>query len=145
MLKELWRKYKEVVSYLFFGVATTVVNWIVYSIMNAVLGASMNTSNVVAWVIAVLFAFVTNKLFVFESKKWKGKEALEELVKFVGARVATGIVEIVGLPVLYQLGMNQSIFGVDGMVAKVVVSVVVIVLNYVFSKFIVFTEKKSKN
>ena len=145
MLKELWRKYKEVVSYLFFGVATTVVNWIVYSIMNAVLGASMNTSNVVAWVIAVLFAFVTNKLFVFESKKWKGKEALEELVKFVGARVATGRVEIVGVPVLYQLGMNQSVFGVDGMVAKVVVSVVVIVLNYVFSKFIVFTEKKSKN
>lgn len=144
MIKKLWKKYKEVVSYLFFGVATTGINWIAYSLANTVAGLSMNASNVVAWVVAVLFAFVTNKAFVFSSKAWSGRALLEEFAKFISARVVTGIVEIGGLPLLYQLGIKQSIWGVEGFVAKIIVSVVVIILNYVFSKFIVFSDKKSK-
>ena len=144
MIKKMWKKYGQIVSYLFFGVATTGINWIVYSLSNTVAGLSMNVSNIIAWVVAVLFAFVTNKAFVFFSKSWSGQALLEEFVKFIGARVATGIIEIGGLPLLYQLGIKQSIFGVEGFVAKIIISVVVIILNYVFSKFIVFSEKKSK-
>ena len=132
MIKNLWEKYREIISYLFFGCATTAVNWVVYSLANTVANLSMNVSNVLAWIVAVLFAFVTNKVFVFSSKAWEGNVLLDEFVKFIGARVVSGIVEIGGLPLLYQLGIKQSIFGVEGFAAKIIVSVVVIVLNYIF-------------
>ena len=66
----------------------------------------------------------------------------QELIKFVGARLATGAIEILGLPLLYYIGMKQSLFGVEGFVAKIVVSVVVVLLNYVFSKLFIFRIKK---
>ena len=63
-------------------------------------------------------------------------------IKFVGARLATGAIEILGLPLLYYIGMKQSLFGVEGFMAKIVVSVVVVLLNYVFSKLFIFRIKK---
>ena len=144
MSRSLYKKMKEVISYLFFGVVTTVINWAVYSIATAICGLSMNISNVLAWIVAVLAAFVTNKSWVFGSNDWSKKNIFEEFTKFIGARVFTGIIEIAGLPALYALGINQSIFGIEGMVAKVIVSIVVIILNYIFSKLIVF-KKGIKN
>ena len=140
---KLIRKYKEVIMYLIFGVLTTLVNWICYALLTKN-GMEMNLSNCIAWLVAVLFAFITNKLFVFESKNLELKFVGQELIKFVSARLATGAIEILGLPLLYYLGVKQSLFGVEGFLAKVLVSVVVVILNYVFSKLFIFRTKKEK-
>lgn len=139
MIIGLLKKYKEVILYLVFGVATTVVNWISYASFNK-MGIGMNTSNVLAWVLAVVFAYITNKIFVFESKSMKLEVLLPEIGKFVGARVVTGVIEIVGLPLLVYAGIRQTIFGVEGFLAKILVSVLVVILNYVFSKIFVFKD-----
>ena len=142
MIKELWNKYKEMIMYLIFGVATTAVNWVVYGMLMQISDMSMTIANAIAWVAAVLFAFVTNKWFVFESKSLELQDLIKEFGMFVGARVITGVLEIVGLPVLYYMGMKQSILGIEGFLAKAVVSVLVVILNYVFSKILIFKEKK---
>jgi putative flippase GtrA len=95
-------------------------------------------SNILSWVCAFLFAFITNKLWVFGSKSWKPAVCLPELGKFFSARALTGVLEIIAVPLLVSLGLNQTVLGVEGMVAKVIVSVVVVVLNYIFSKLFVF-------
>lgn len=137
----LLKKYREQIMYLIFGVATTVVNWIVYVTMQKVFHAEMTVSNAVAWVIAVLFAYVTNKLFVFESKSWKPLVVVREALAFVGARVLTGLFETFIPTLLFKIGLNQAVFGIEGFAAKAVTSIVVIVLNYVFSKLFVFRKK----
>ncbi len=136
-MKELLIKYKEVIMYLIFGVATTLVNWLVYAALMK-MECVMTTANIAAWVAAVLFAFITNKWYVFESKSLEIGKLLKEFGMFVGSRLVTGLVEIIGLPALVFLGMNQSLFGIEGFVAKMIISVVVIILNYVFSKLLVF-------
>ena len=143
MIKNLWIKYKEIIMYLIFGVATTGVNWIVYAFAVKV-GMNMNLSNCLAWLLAVVFAFVTNKIFVFESKNMNVQVLFMEFIKFIAARVVTGVIEIGGLPVLYSLGIKQSLFGIDGFVAKILVSVIVVILNYVFSKLFIFKNQKDK-
>ena len=138
-IKNLFTKYKEIIMYLFFGIGTTAVNWMIYTII-VLLGQETNITlaNMIAWVGAVAFAYITNKLWVFESKSWNPKIVWKELGMFLGARIFSGIFEIGLFPVLVWLGMNQSIFGVEGMLAKVVISVLVIILNYIFSKLLVF-------
>ena len=140
-IKELLLKYKEVIMYLIFGVATTLVNWIVYSLLMKTSVVNMTVSNTIAWFTAVVFAYITNKLFVFESRSWNLAEVWKEVVKFFGAGIATGVIEIGGLPLLYYIGVKQSLFGVEGFLAKILVSVIVVVLNYVFSKIFVFSKK----
>ncbi len=131
---------------------TTIVSWGTYSIFTillqdvkqefSVFGLQVSvmvvSANVLSWICAVVFAFVTNKLWVFQSREWKRQVWIPELGKFVSARVATGILEMVAVPLLVGIGMNQTIFGIEGMVAKVIVSVVVVLLNYVFSKLFIF-------
>lgn len=143
MIKNLWTKYKEIIMYLIFGVATTVVNWAVYALTVKV-GMNMNLGNCLAWLVAVIFAFITNKIFVFESKSMKVQILLQEFVKFIAARIVTGVIEIGGLPLLYGLGVKQSIFGIEGFAAKILVSVIVVILNYVFSKLFIFKNQKDK-
>ena len=140
-IKRLLLKYKEVIMYLIFGVATTLVNWVVYSLLMKTSAVNMTISNAIAWFTAVVFAYITNKLFVFERKSWNVAEVWKEVVKFFGARIATGVIEIGGLPLLYYIGVKQSLFGVEGFVAKILVSVIVVILNYVFSKIFVFNKK----
>ena len=141
-MAKLLRKYREIIVYVIFGVATTAVNWIVYVIMQKLFHAEMTLSNGVAWVIAVLFAFVTNKLFVFESKTWQPEVVAREAATFVGARAITGLFETFSPTLLFRIGLDQTVFGIKGFVAKAIVSVVVIVLNYVFSKLLVFRKPK---
>ncbi len=151
-IKELWNKYKEIIMYLIFGVLTTVVSWVTYAGFTMIIPdfsigslTKMNIviANVLSWICAVLFAFVTNKLWVFESKSWKFSLVMKELWLFIVARLLTGVIEWVGVPLLVQLGLNQTIFGIEGMLSKILVSVIVVILNYVFSKLIVFRKKKS--
>ena len=134
---KIYHTYKEAIDYLFWGGMTTVVSWGSYSAF-VLLGASVFWGNVLSWICAVLFAFVTNKLWVFQSKSWAGNVLLPELGKFLSSRVATGVFEMVAVPALVALGLNQTILGIEGMVSKVLVSVVVVILNYILSKLFVF-------
>lgn len=136
-MKKVLYKYKKLILYILFGGMTTILNWIVYAI-GVKLQLGITISNILAWSIAVFFAFITNKLFVFESKILKIRVIFNEFIKFVGARILTGVIEIGGLPLLYYLGMNQQLFGIDGFIAKIMISIIVMVLNYVFSQVLVF-------
>ena len=132
MLKSLWKKYYDVITYLFFGVLTTVVNYIVYLPVYNYLGLSAAVSNAIAWVVAVAFAYLTNKPFVFKSHDWSAKTVIPELTKFVSCRVASGLAETLILLVTVDL-LNW-----DGNIWKLVTSVLVVVLNYFASKLLVF-------
>ena len=154
MIKGILKKYREVISYLFWGIMTTVVSWVTYGIFVSVININ-NTNiamvslplnvliaNIFSWVCAIVFAFTTNKFWVFCSKSGKVSVFVPELVRFVSARAVTGILEIIAVPLLVGIGMNQNIIGIEGALAKVIVSVVVIILNYIFSKMFVFNVDK---
>lgn len=141
-IKELFIQFKEQISYLFFGVLTTVVNWVVYALFMLIPGVNVEVANAVAGIVAILFAYVTNRIFVFESVSKTKKEILLEFLRFMGGRAVTFVIEVVGVPGLYYLGLDQGLLGVEGAWAKIIVSVVVIVLNYVFSKLFVFKKKR---
>lgn len=164
-IKGLFVKYKEIILYIIFGVLTTLVNWVTYWLVEPLISSGMHgdelmfslfgmdityttfaifLANFIAWVAGVAFAFVTNKIWVFESKSWKPSVAFKEFWLFVAARLITGVLEWFGVPLLVAIGLNQKIFGVDGFAAKIIVSVIVVILNYVFSKLIIFKDKKEK-
>ena len=134
-IKSLMVKYWDIITYLFFGVLTTVVNYLVYLPVYNILGLSAAVSNGIAWVVAVAFAYLTNKPFVFKSHDWSAKTVVPELTKFVGCRVASGLMETLILLVTVDL------LGWNGNVWKLLTSVLVVILNYVFSKLIVFRKK----
>ena len=140
-MKKLIVKHKEIILYLFFGVTTTAVNWVVYALMTALLHAEITVSNAVAWVAAVVYAFITNKLFVFESKSLAPRVLLSEGMKFISARIASGLLEILLPTVMVAVGLNGTLLGLEGGIAKALVSIVVIVMNYVLSKWLVFRKK----
>jgi putative flippase GtrA len=134
-MTELFKKYKEPILYILFGALTTLVNILVYYVVADIASVYYLIANVVAWVASVLFAFVTNKLFVFESKSWKGAIVVPELGGFFLARVATGAVDML----LMWLLIDVVLMG--DMPAKILVNVIVIVLNYVASKLWIFRNK----
>ena len=140
-MRDLIKKYKEMLLYVVFGVATTAVNWVIYTVCVQLFALEMTLSNAIAWVIAVAFAFVTNKIYVFESREGSAGIVIKEAITFFGSRMATGLLEIFLPTVLFHIGLSQSLFGIEGFLAKIVVSVLVIILNYVFSKLIVFRKK----
>lgn len=139
-IKELFIKYRELIMYVIIGGCTTLVNWIVYAVLTAV-GVGMTVSNGAAWACAVVFAFFANKLLVFESRSFVPGTVIKEAVKFVSSRVITGLIEIFLPSVLYKAGLDMDIFGIEGAAAKLTVSVIVIVLNYLFGKLVVFTKR----
>ena len=123
-------------SYLFFGGLTTVVNYLIYLPCYNLLGLSASVSNVIAWVVAVAFAFLTNKPFVFKSHDWSAKTLIPELTKFVGCRVASGVLETVFIFV------TVDVLAWNGNWMKLITSILVIILNYFGSKLLVFKERK---
>ena len=135
-LRFLLEKYREVLVYLIFGVLTTAVNYFVYLPLHNSASMLASIANVIAWVVAVAFAFLTNKPFVFRSNDWSTKTVLSELAKFVGSRLSSLVVETVFLLV------TVDIAGWDGVVMKLITSVVVVVMNYVTSKFLVFKKDR---
>lgn len=134
-IRKLIEKYGDILSYLFFGVLTTVVNYVVYLPCYNILGFSAAVSNGIAWVIAVAFAYLTNKPFVFKSNDWSAGTVLPELAKFVGCRVGSGLLET-GI-----LFLTADILGWNGNLWKLLTSVLVVVLNYIGSKLLVFRKK----
>lgn len=137
-LTDLFEKYKSIITYVFFGGLTTAVNVTVYYICYDITEIDNIPSTVIAWVAAVAFAFVTNKLFVFESKSWRAKKAVKEAVNFVLCRVGTGIIETA----LMYIFVDRLEF--NGTATKLAVNIIVIVLNYIASKLFIFAAKKSQ-
>ena len=134
-LRSLLRKYRGMILYVFFGGCTTVVNWAVYYLCYNLLHVPNVPSTVAAWVLAVAFAFVTNKLWVFESKSWKADVLLHELWTFLAARVLTGLLDVL---IMY---VAVDVLQGNGNLWKLLSNVVVVILNYVASKWFIFNKK----
>lgn len=134
-MKKLIEKYRDIISYLFFGVLTTAVNYVVYLPCYNIFGLSAALSNAVAWVAAVAFAYLTNKPFVFKSHDWSMKTVLPELTKFIACRVGSGVLETAILLITVDW------FSWDGNAMKLIASVLVVILNYVGSKLLVFHKR----
>ncbi len=131
-IKELYFKYKEVINYLFFGGCTFLVSIVSFYVFNKVFGFNEHVANVISWVLAVSFAYITNKLYVFESKTSDFKSLLKEIGSFVSARLLTLVME----EIILLIGVNC--LHIDSMIVKVVAQVVVIVSNYFLSKLFIF-------
>ncbi len=150
-IRTLLRRHRETVSYLFWGVMTTLVNYVTYLLLTEGFQVYYLTSNVIAWVVSVLFAYFVNKIFVFQSRDWAWRVALRELWQMVAARafsllLETGIlwffVDLLRFgDVSVQLPGGISLGG--GAIVKLAANVVVIVVNYVLSKFIIFRKKSA--
>lgn len=134
-IKEIFTKNQHIISYLFFGALTTLVNYAIYLPLYNWLQFSAGLSNIISWAVSVIFAYLTNKPFVFKSTDWSAKAICSELPKFVGCRVGSGLFETI------ILWITVDVFSLNGNVIKLLVSVFVVILNYIASKWIVF--KKS--
>ena len=138
-IRALLHKHRELISYVFWGVMTTVVNYVTYFLLTEGLRVYYLTSNVIAWAVSVLFAYFVNKLYVFRSKDWAWRVALRELWQMVAARVFSGLLEQ-GILMLFveSLQCNDKI-------VKLFANVVVVIVNYVLSKWIIFKPKKNES
>ena len=129
---------REGIAYLIFGVLTTVIDYAISNLLYYVWKMDPVPAQTIAWVAAVLFAFVTNKWWVFESHTLKPAKVWKEFVSFVLCRVATFVFNLAALFIMVDL-MKMEFF-----ICKLLISVVVVVLNYVLSKILIFTEKKQE-
>lgn len=144
----------ELIKYIVFGVLTTLVGFGTFLLFDAVLGQKLYLlTNVLSWLLAVIFAFITNKLWVFSSKSWAAKIVAKEALSFGGARLASLGIEELGLWLLVSVaGMGEMSpihlfgFSISGtLIAKGIMMVVSVILNYVLSKFLIFKKTKRKN
>lgn len=136
---ELYTTYKEVVNYLVFGVLATLVNFISYYIFAKILGIEEITSSGLSWFCAVLFAYITNKIFVFDSKTETKIAFFKEMICFFLARIVSGILCDVG-----TFALMVKVFHINDIISKIVTQVMVVIVNYLFSKLIVFRKKKEE-
>ena len=130
----IYGKYREAIMYLVFGGLTTLVNYLVYFPLYNFIGLSGAISNIISWIAAVVFAFITNKLFVFRKKCWRTNEVLSESARFFLCRCFTGLLET-GLIFLMVDFLQRN-----GNLWKIVISVVVVFLNYFASKMYIFSK-----
>lgn len=126
------KKHKETILYLFFGAFTTLVNIVSYLFFTRVISFNFMIANALAWILAVLFAYVTNKFFVFESKRIELRFLFKEFFSFVSFRLFSGVIEMAIMYVMIDL------LFVNDIIVKVFTNIVVIVFNYLFSKMIIF-------
>ena len=134
-LWQLFLKYKEMILYLVFGGLTTLINIIVYTVCTRWLGFGTLLSNALALTVSILFAYITNKLFVFESKTDTVKEVFREFFSFIACRLGTGALDMIFMFV------SVDILKFYDVVMKILSNIIVIVLNYVFSKLVIFAKK----
>ena len=135
-IKKLIVKYWDILSYLFFGGLTTLVNFLVYFPLLNWLHLSATASNIIAWAVAVAFAYLTNKPFVFQSHDWSWKIVGPELAKFVSCRIGSGLLETAAI------FLTVDLLHWNGNLMKLLLAVVVVILNYIGSKLLVFKTKK---
>ena len=143
-MKDLYLKYKEIINYLFFGVLATVVSLgvkylLLFTILDAANAIELQAAVIISWVAACLFAYITNRIWVFESKE---KQILKEIVKFFTSRLATlGLEMLIMFIFVTALKLNSNIWVI---VWTWVSQIVVIIGNYILSKLIVFKDKKKE-
>ena len=128
-------KYKSIVNYIFFGVCTTLVNVVTYFILYYY-GMGVRPANLISITLSILFAYFVNARYVFNSKAVGFKKVFYELAKFFTARLSTLVIEVFGVEFFIYLGMNAYL-------SKFIIQFVVLVANYVISKFLVFTKEKN--
>lgn len=136
VFEPLYKKYKEVLLYIFFGGLTTVVSIGSYAFFNVACGMNELIANVISWILAVLFAFLTNRIWVFAAPTKTVQEFLRQMVSFASGRVTTLIIEEIILLVFITLLHFNS------MIVKLIAQIIVMILNYVISKLIVFKKEK---
>lgn len=136
ILLSLWEKYQDIVPYAVFGVLTTIVNIAVYWFAAHLLTLSVMLSTVLAWIAAVLFAYITNRKWVFHSQAEMPDEILKEILSFFACRLATGVVDWGCMFIFVDL------LHLNDVIIKAGSHVLVIVLNYIASKLVIFKNKK---
>lgn len=134
-MKALFLKYKELILYVFFGGLTTLVNWGSYALLADVLRVHYLWATAIAQVLSILFAYVTNRLWVFESKVHGARGVALEMLKFFGCR---GVSFVLDLALMY---VGVDLLHIDGLWMKLIANVVVVIANYVLSKAFVFRKK----
>ena len=127
-----FKKYKQTILYLIFGVLSTIVNIVTYVVCTRNLNIEFLISNWIAWIAAVLFAYITNKFFVFESKKTNIKFLIKEFSSFVSCRILSGIIEMILMYIMI------SLMSLNDFIVKIITNIVVVILNFIFSKLIIF-------
>ncbi|MGL5648649.1 MAG: GtrA family protein [Clostridium sp.] len=133
MINDL-KKYREQILYIIFGGTTTVINLVVYYVMTRFFHMEFVLSNVVAWVVSVIFAFFTNKIFVFNSRTIHLGTIVRECIQFFSSRAFTGGLDIVLLWIMVDY------MHLEDMISKVIIGVLIVILNYVISKLYIFKE-----
>lgn len=137
-IKKMVVKYRELIFYGIFGVGATLINIISFYVFKQMWGMKLITSNILAWTLAFIFAFITNKLWVFESKDWQSETAIKEMISFLITRLTTLVLDTL------LLWFMVEYLQVNDLVSKITVNIVVIIVNYVASKFWVFRKKITK-
>ncbi len=135
ILADWYRSHQEGMRYLIFGALTTLVNIVAYSILYYVFHINNATSNIIAWIIGATFAYITNKLYVFNSKVNTKIELLKEILYFYGCRLLTLIIDEAIMIVTVDK------FGWNALLMKIIANIIVIILNFVFSKILIFKKK----
>ena len=132
----LYKQHEEGFSYLIFGFLTFVLNYVLYYLLESLLGLDYMIATALSWVLTVIFAYWTNRTFVFQSRNTGILNLLKEFVSFIGARVATEVIE------LLFMYLTVDLAGMNSYAAKLIGQVLVIVSNYFLSKLWIFKEKK---
>lgn len=138
-IKDLYYKHMQMVNYVFFGGLTTLVNFVTYFVALKVLNIPNVPSNLIAWLVSVLFAFVVNKLYVFRSMSLEMKVILFELFSFVSVRLLTGALETV---IMY---VGVDVMNYNELVLKIIANVIVLLTNYFGSILIIFRRKNEES
>lgn len=131
-VREWFKGRQEVLRYLFFGVLTTAVNYLVYLPCYHLLNCSAAASNGIAWATAVIFAYLTNKPLVYKSRDWSAKTVIPELIRFAGVRAVSGLLETL------IIFITVDLMSWNGTAMKLVTGILVVVLNYVSGRLMVF-------
>lgn len=131
-MMKLYNKYREIIDYIIFGGLTTIVNIVAFFIFDTLLGWPYLIANAIAIVVSILFAYVTNKLFVFKTRDMTASENIVEFLKFIGFRLVSGLADMAAMWILVDL------ISIDTNIAKLLTQFIVVVLNYVFSKLFIF-------
>lgn len=144
-MKKLWNRFwdlvkwcwnNDVLRYVFIGGCTTLVNLVTYYILRVTTNLNLNVANVISIIAAILFAYFANSIVVFRSKANTFKEKIGEFIKFIGARISTMVIEVGGV------WLMADVVKMNDYIAKFVIQFIVLVLNYFFSKFFVFSKKE---
>ena len=138
LLVELYYKYKEIFDYLFFGGLVTIVNFISYYIPANIIGVDKIVSNLIAFIISVIFAYIVNKEYVFETK-WEGiQNVFKEFSSFVISRIGTGL-----LCDILIFAFMINILNINDVISKIFTQILVVILNYIIGKWFVFKQNKN--